>query len=167
MVEQELGENEGFVVCCISFARQTHHFNEAAITAKAVKMDCQNFQKNGNMVRIPQQSSFGKRQHLSVCFLFVLIYCKSFLFAVESHAQNVDTFEISVGQTIGADQPVLGSGHIEEEGGQDIYLFEGRAGQTVFLEMLAHEASFRQMIWSVTGPDGKILALECFRCQDP
>ena len=91
----------------------------------------------------------------------------SFLFVVESHAQNVDTFEISVGQTIGADQPVLGSGHIEEEGGQDIYLFEGKAGQTVFLEMLAHEVSFRQMIWTVTGPDGKILALECFRCQDP
>ena len=89
------------------------------------------------MVRIPQESSFGKRQHLSVCFLFVLLYCMSFLFVVESHAQNVDTFEISVGQTIGADQPVLGSGHIEEEGGQDIYLFEGKAGQTVFLEMLA------------------------------
>ncbi|MAH97371.1 MAG: hypothetical protein CMI66_14550 [Pedosphaera sp.] len=130
-------------------------------------MDCQNFQRNGNMVRIPQESSFGKRQHLSVCFLFVLLYCMSFLFVVESHAQNVDTFEISVGQTIGADQPVLGSGHIEEEGGQDIYLFEGKAGQTVFLEMLAHEVSFRQMIWTVTGPDGKILALECFRCQDP
>lgn len=104
---------------------------------------------------------------MSVFLLFVLIYCKFFLIALESHAQNVDTFEISVGQTIGADQPVLGSGHIEEEGGQDIYLFDGKAGQTVFLEMLSHEVSFRQMIWTVTGPDGKMLSLECFRCQDP
>lgn len=130
-------------------------------------MDCQNFRRIGIVKRIPQESNFGKSQRLFVWLLSVLNCWVTLTFTPESHAQNVEIFEISLGQTIEPDQPFPGSGRIEEEGGQDIYEFDGLPGQAVFLDMVSHDLSFLQMTWTVVGPDGSVLSLECFRCQDP
>jgi hypothetical protein len=82
-------------------------------------------------------------------------------------AQQSQTFDIELDQRIEMDQPFPGAGKIESFGAQDIYRFSGRAGQGVFLDLLEHDSAFRLMTWQVLDPTGRVISLECFRCQDP
>ena len=133
----------------------------------ALKMDYQHHQQNRSLKQIGQWMHFGRPNGLLNSFLLMIVYLGMLLPGHATWAQSVDVFDIQLGWTIEADQPFPGSGRIEENGGQDIYTFDGTPGQTIFLDMISHDPSFRQMTWTVVGPDGSVLSLECFRCQDP
>ncbi len=104
-------------------------------------------------------------QHCLILVIWLAVLVQGNLQQV--HAQNIETFDIAPGSLIEPDQPSTGAGRIEEEGGQDIYVFDGLPGQTVFLDMISHDPGFRRMTWTVVGPDESVLSFECFLCQDP
>ncbi|MDA0751899.1 MAG: VWA domain-containing protein [Verrucomicrobia bacterium] len=77
-----------------------------------------------------------------------------------------ETFTISLDQTVSRDQPGVGAGRIGKRGEQDIYVFEGAPGQSIFLDMLTHDPNLSFVTWEVFDPTGKSISLQCFACRD-
>ncbi len=64
---------------------------------------------------------------------------------------EAEEFQISIGDTISAGQPMAGAGNIESPGAADIYTFTATAGQTVFFD---EEAACCGLEWNCVDEDG-------------
>ncbi len=61
---------------------------------------------------------------------------------------------IAIGDTVSDGVPVAGAGNIESAGGQDIYLFDGQAGQRVYFDALNSDGV---AVWSLHDSEGRAL----------
>jgi hypothetical protein len=66
------------------------------------------------------------------------------------------TFPIQIGDTISDGVPAPGAGRIEVPGAQDLYTFNGTAGQLVFCEEISVDKSLSgYLYWELNSPTGK------------
>lgn len=71
---------------------------------------------------------------------------------------GVDEFTIQIGQTVSNGVPAQGAGNIEMPGATDRYTFQGTAGENVFFETLAADASLKGWLqWVTKTPGGQTL----------
>lgn len=68
------------------------------------------------------------------------------------------TFEIQPGDTVASGDPAAGAGNIEVPGAQDLYTFQGTAGQSVFFESISAAPAFGGWLqWEARTPGGQSL----------
>lgn len=66
-------------------------------------------------------------------------------------------FAVAIGDTIADGAPAAGAGKIEEPFGQDVYTFEGVAGQRVMFDVLDAAAALAEVSWWLVAPGGGIV----------
>ena len=70
---------------------------------------------------------------------------------------------IQVGQVVGNGVPVEGAGNIEVPGAQDLYSFEGAAGQSLFFGKISSDPALGGWLqWEVLAPSGKRVFISYF-----
>ena len=92
----------------------------------------------------------AKQSFLSLLWISLLILVG----ALPLSAQT-DLFQITYGDTVSNGVPAAGAGNIETGGAQDVYTFDGTAGDdAIFDAMVGGAGTFR---WVLTAPDGTAL----------
>ncbi|HOW68094.1 MAG TPA: Ig-like domain-containing protein [Candidatus Paceibacterota bacterium] len=94
-------------------------------------------------------------------------YVGSYSFRIRPNTQDT-TFPIQIGDVVSDAVPAAGAGKIEAPGTQDLYTFQGTAGQQVFFEEISVDNTFQgHLVWDLKSPSGKRVFSAYFDGIDP